>query len=127
MKYGNRSLWKRFISSPLALFILLIIFLFLARATWVIHQKAVLSAVKLAEEQVEYAKLQSRQADLAHQVSLLSSDEGIESELRTKYRAVKDGESVVVIVDKDQAAAAVEASSSPSLNWWQGLLHMVGL
>lgn len=131
MKYGNYGSGKRRFNvrrSPLALIAVFIVFAVIAKATWSIHQKAVISEAKLSEAQGELTKLQVRQSDLQSEVSSLSTEQGLEAELRTKYRAVKDGESVAVIVDSDQTAAASDASSTPPHDsWQQQVLHLFGL
>jgi cell division protein FtsB len=128
MKYGNRSSFvkKRILSSPFTLFALVIVFVVLARAAWNIHGKAVLSDARLHEAQSELNKLHSRDVDLSAEVDRLSTPAGIEAELRSKYRATKNGESVAVIVD-DQVGNAIEASSSETVSWLGKLLHAIGL
>lgn len=126
MKYGKRSGWKRFFSSTLALIGAFVLFVFLAHATWGVYQKSRQSGDKLSEAQAEYDKLQTHQRDLSDKVSYLSTDEGKEAEMRTKYRAIKEGESVAVILD-DQAAAAVTATSTESVGWFRSLLKKLGL
>ncbi len=114
--------------SPLAMAIICVILFVLIKATWSIHQKAVVSDAKLARARVELVKLQARQKDLDSQVSELSTDQGIETELRTKYRAVRDGESVAVITgDVGQTAATAGASTTVSVGWWRGLWSWFGL
>lgn len=114
--------------SPLTIIVACIILIVLIKATYSIHQKAVVSDAKLAQARVELVKLQARNNDLDSQVSELSTDQGIETELRTKYRAVRDGESVAVITgDAGQAAATVEASTTVSVGWWHGLWSWFGL
>src|ERR1044072_1255561 len=129
MKYGKRRSQRRLVLSPLLTVGLLIIMIILAKAAWNIRQKALLSANRLAAAQVELAKLKSHQQELEKHVDYLSSEQGIEAELRTKYRAIKQGESVAVIVDDEATAAALGASSSaiilsePKASWWQSLFH----
>ncbi len=112
MKYGNSSSWKRFISSPFTLVAVIILFLFLTKAVWGIREKNTLSVSRLELAQAELTKLESHQRDLAEQIRYLSTEQGIESELRTKYRAIREGESVAVIVDDNQTAAVIDASST---------------
>ncbi|MEA2715192.1 MAG: hypothetical protein QOG91_220 [Candidatus Parcubacteria bacterium] len=133
MKYGKRPFAKRFLASPFLLAGLLIILIILARASANIRDKAFLSAQRLAQAQTDLGKLEARQKELETQVGYLGSEQGIEAELRTKYRAVKEGESVAVIVDADQTAAALSASStpvapaSPRTSWWQKIVQSFGL
>jgi cell division protein FtsB len=130
MKYGNRSLWKRTISSPFTLLGVLILFVILVKATWNVHQKALTSSNRLNETQAELSRLQAHQKDIATHISYLSTDQGIEAELRTKYRAVKPGESVAVIVDKDQVASVQSTNASAvseKVSWWTSFLRFFGL
>ena len=127
MRYGNRSGWKRFVRSPFTIIGAAIILVVLARATWSIHEKAVSTAQRLADAKAELIKLQAHGDDLSREVGYLSTDQGVEAELRTKYRAVKNGESVAVIVDDENAAAVAAASSTPAIGWWQRILQGIGL
>ena len=112
MKYGNSSLWKKFISSPFTLVVVIVVFLFLVKTVWGIREKNSLSVSKLESAETELIKLESHQRDLAEQIRHLSTERGIESELRTKYRAIHEGESVAVIVDDNQITAVIDASST---------------
>ena len=133
MRYGKQSTIKRFLSSPWAFAASLLLFVILAKATWNIHAKASLSAAKLAETRTEVAKLQDRHDELASKVASLSTDDGLENEIRTKYRAVKEGESVAVIVDESQNASIASASSSSSTEnsepqgWWSRFWSWFGI
>ncbi|MFA6553992.1 MAG: hypothetical protein WCS89_00600 [Candidatus Paceibacterota bacterium] len=134
MKYGNQSIWKKLISSPITLLGFLILFFFLFRAAWSVHEKAVLSELKLKTAQIELNKLEAHQRDLSNQIGYLSTEQGIEAELRTKYRAVKEGELVAVIVDNNQNVANISAvtatttaTTTESNGWGRRLLRMFGL
>ncbi len=132
MKYSNKPIYERIAASPLALIAALVVLGFLTRAAWNIHAKASTSSQKLALEQTQLAKLQANQDTLSAKVAYLSTDQGVEAEMRTKFKAVKDGEQVAVIVDdKSQTAAAVEATSTPSSppagGWWGRVLRFFGL
>jgi len=133
MRYGNRSVWKRIASSSLALVGFIALSIIVARATWSMLDKSSASALKLSQVQTELDKLKSREESLSSQISRLSTEQGIEAELRTKFHAVKDGESVVVILESPQASsssaqsAAVVAASATKMGWWQRVLRAIGL
>jgi len=105
MKYGNRSIsiWKTIISSPISLIVLVIFFAVLAKATWNIRQKSLISSSRLNQARVELIKLEMRGGDLESKIGRMSTEQGIEAELRTKYRATKEGEMVAVIVDDESS------------------------
>jgi len=127
MKYGNRPLWKKVMSSPVVLLVLLIVCVFLAKATRNLHIKAQTSEARLAQVHMELAKLENRETELSEKVAKLSTSEGLETEIRSKYRAVKEGESLAVIIDDDRISATNTASSTSSEGWFKRLLHKVGL
>lgn len=131
MQYGKRSAWRKIINSPFSLVILLILLFILGRAVLNIYNKARTSEIKLNQAQLELAKLKDRQSELSRKVSLLSTEQGIEAEARTKYHAVKAGESVAVIIDESQKANILSTSTSISatstLSLWRKFLHFFGL
>lgn len=129
MNYGNRSSIRKILASPFVLFFVLIIFTILARATWKVHQKEMLSSSKLAQTQGELERLKTRQIELENQLGYLSSEEGVEAELRTKYRAVREGESVAVIIDTSQADVVQNRvnSATTSPGWFKRMLRGLGL
>lgn len=128
MKYSNKPIYERIAASPLALIVAVIVLVILSRAAWSIHEKASMASQKLASEQDQLTKLDAEQNTLSSQVAYLSTDQGVEAELRTKFKAVKDGEQVAVIVDSDsQTAAAAEATSTQSISWWGRVLRFFGL
>lgn len=127
MRYSNKPIYERIAASPLALFVALLVMGLLGKAAWNIHQKEVLTEQKLHEANDQLAKLQDSQADMSSKVAYLSTDDGIEAEMRTKFKAVKNGESVAVIVDDtNQSAAVVAASTTESTGWWQHFLQFLG-
>lgn len=51
------------------------------------------------ERQQELEKLNQNAADLKSDVELLNTKEGLEEVLREKYRAVKPGENLIILLD----------------------------
>ncbi len=137
MKYGKRGIWKIIISSPITLVILIIFFLFLLKAVWSMKERLNGSYKRLETAQIELQKLEEHRSVLANKIQYLSTEQGIEAELRTKYRAVREGESVAVIVENDQVASVLQVSSSSESDvlqkvetkrgWFGKLLEFVGL
>lgn len=76
---------------------------------------------ELAEQQVE--ELQHRKEELAEQVEYLSSDRGIEAEMRRQFDAALPGEKVVVIVEEENNEPVIEPLSGTSTKserrWYQ--------
>lgn len=130
MRPRNRSKWKAVLASPFSIILALVILFFLVRAAWNVHEKADLSADRLVQEQASLNKLNGDQTNLAAKTANLSTDSGIETEMREKYRAVEPGESVAVIVDSsapESVPADASATSTPKEGFWASLFHSIGL
>ncbi len=130
MKSGNRSPWKRLFYSPIGIVLACIILFSLIRGGLGIHEKAMLAGQRLSQAQTELADLQHQQSSLSASIAQLSTTEGIEAELREKYHAVKEGESVAVIIDNSNTASSSKQATSTSAeksSWWQGLLQFIGI
>ncbi len=123
MKYGNRSLWKRISSSPFALVVVVPVFLFVLKATWNIHRKVTASSDRLASTVSALEELEKRNTDLSQKVEYLSTDKGIESEIRTKFRATDDGEYVAVIVEDKKAVSTSTTSIAKNKSLWSRLFR----
>lgn len=127
----NRSKWRSFLSSPFTLVAVLILIFFLGRAVWNIHDKADLSAERLEQARAELAKLEADETSLAQKSADLSTDAGVEREMREKYRAVLPGESVAVIVDGTRlvqpSGGSYSTSTQQKTGFWSGLLKLIGL
>lgn len=129
MKYSKRMSWKVVQSSPLYLFAVLVIFGLLVKASLSIHKKAQLSDLRLNQAMNELSKLEQHKIELQGRVAYLSTEQGVESEFRTRYRAVKDGESVAVIIDRNEAAVTYSLATSTLVNepgWFRRLLRKLG-
>ncbi|MBP6858219.1 MAG: hypothetical protein KBC33_00090 [Candidatus Pacebacteria bacterium] len=129
MKYGNRSLLKRLVASPVAMIVAAVLLAVLAKAGWNLNEKARVSSSRLEQAQAELAKLRDREAKLSDTVGYLSTERGLENEIRSKYHAIREGESVAVIVDDSKTAAVVNASvtqATSSVGWFRRMLRVFG-
>jgi len=131
MKYGKPGIWRKIISSKITLVVILIVLILMAKGANEMKRKNDLSASRLDTIEKDYQKLDTYKTELENRINYLSTTEGIESELRTKFRAVKEGEQIAVIIDKD----AESSSSSTVINnvanandgsLWSKLLSFLG-
>jgi hypothetical protein len=128
MKYSNKPLWKKIVESPVSSFVFLLIFVFVARAAWNMYEKASVSDKRLNQALATLAKQSSLNDTLSEKVAYLATDQGVESEIRTKFHAAREGEFVAVIIGDSQTGNSGQASStSVVLSWWQKLLQVFGL
>ncbi len=137
MKFGKHGTGRMIFSSPITLVVVIVIFIFFVKVVWNMRERLISSKLRLETAQSELAKLEDHRIALANKIQYLSTEQGIEAELRTKYRAVREGESVAVIVENDQVASALQVSSSSESDvlqkgetkrgWFGKLLEFVGL
>ena len=127
MKYGNRSVWKRVMKSRITLVIALVVFVFMAKAAWDVYWKESVSSNRLAGAQAALDQLRNRNADLSRKIAFLSTEQGVKSEIRAKFRATESGESVAVIVGDSEPRVITEAPATVELPWWRKMLRMFGL
>jgi hypothetical protein len=99
----------------------------MARATWNMYDKASYSKERLDQSVASLAELTAHQKALNEKVEYLSTDQGIQSEIRTKFRAVEEGESVAVIVGDISSNNNLQSSSTViSLPWWRKIFEAIG-
>lgn len=118
MKYGNRTFWQKISSSPVAMIVVVIILIIIIRANFRIYGKVYMSNQRLQQAENELSRLQERKVELTTKVDKLSTGEGVESEIRSKYMAVKEGESIAVIIDDSQKNNNKDSIVSTTTDSW---------
>ncbi len=76
--------------------------------------------------QAELESLQAKQQELNEKIGELSTERGIEAEVRNRYRVVKPGESLVIVVDEENQPVGQPVDQS-SVSWWVKLRTFIGL
>lgn len=109
----KRNISKFVYSIPVAI-ILLILVLVMIKASWGVYQKKIAShkAVALATQEVD--SLKERKSFFESEIEYLNTPEGIEAELRERFRVGKDGEEIAVILDEEKTNQASNIASSAS-------------
>lgn len=71
-----------------------------------------MSEKRLALEE-EMANLEERKVSLSKEVEYLSSDRGVEAEMRRQFDIAREGEQVVIILDDEKATSATTSLNKP--------------
>ena len=124
--FNKKKTYKRFIYSPVSLFLLLVVLLVFLKALWGVYQKEKISAEYLLKEQIDLDKITERQKSLAQSVEYMKTDKGIESEIRSKFHVVKEGELVAVIVDNDASNTSDVSTTTIPASLWQKFWELFG-
>lgn len=121
LEFQKKKQLRKILYSPIVLLVFSIILVLLLKGVWGVYQKERLSAQNLEQEKGELEKLALREKNLAASLDYLKTDQGIESEIRTKFRVVKEGEKVAVILDNQASSAPVVATTTHG--FWYRLFH----
>lgn len=79
--------------------ILGVVCIILIFSTYKISKKYIRTRSALHDSQVELHKLQNNESQIIQSIDRLSTDPGREYEVREKYRVVKQGEKLIVVID----------------------------
>ncbi len=121
LEFQKKKKIKKILYSPIVLIILALLVVFLIKGAWSVYKKESLSMQNLEKERIELEKLLLREKSLASSLDYLKTDQGIESEIRSKFRAVKEGEKVAVIVDEQVPTSS--ATTTQKHGFWYNLFH----
>lgn len=99
------------------LIVLLLILAWVLYGTWGIFQKERGSRANLVRVQNQLATLEARNRELSVDVARLSTEQGKEEEIRSKYEVSKPGEQLLVIVDKSTTATTSPRQSGFGRLW----------
>lgn len=108
LQFYQQQSWRGLLRSPLALILLIILCLFMARVVYDRYSIASEMAAREAQSKAELQVLEDRQAKLKEKVEYLSNDRGIEAEMRRNFDVARDGEQVVIILDKKTEESTIE-------------------
>lgn len=100
-EFQERGKVKRKKRSKLLLLFMLLVLIFLVKGTFSAYTKERNSRIEVERVLKEKETLDKRYQVMSEQSDALKSNIGVESEIRNKFDVVKEGEGVIVIVDKD--------------------------
>ena len=120
-EFQEKHKMKRRIYSKTSLFILFCILVLTARGVLGVYAKESASRADLARVNAEKAQLQARAANIETDSSRISTPEGVEAEIRTKFDVAKKDEGVIVIVDRNDAPP-VEEDKGILKKFWDSIV-----
>jgi cell division protein FtsB len=125
-EFEERKKFWRIFYSPLVFIILLVAFLFMARALWRVYTHERVSTQDRNRLENELATVSVRATVLKNQVEALQTPQGVEDEIRSKFNVTKVGEGVAVIVNGTNTMSATTTSVATK-SWWQKFVGILGL
>lgn len=100
---------RSFLYNRITIGVLSIIFLVVLHSTWVVYRKKIESEQMRDISEKNVHDLESRSQDLQYKIDRLSTKQGIEEEVRSKFSVAKDDENMVIIV-QDEASTSSAVS-----------------
>jgi cell division protein FtsB len=122
-KLNKNSFGFRFFLLSLSIVLLLMV-VYLFWANWKLFNKVAESIKNREVAEASLNSLISRQADLEKKVEDLGTDSGIEKEIRERFPVAKQGEEVIMVVDKKSGISDLDSDNSRD-SWWQKFLKWV--
>jgi cell division protein FtsB len=107
---------KKVVYSRMTILVLFILLIFLAKATYDIYQREQLSIADYGSVKKQYDDLESRQALLNNEIAQLSTQAGVEEQIRDRFSVAKPGEEVITVVDQ---ASTTMPSNTQNEGLWQ--------
>lgn len=100
----------------ITLVVLSIILVLIIRSTWNVYQKKEESQ-KLKNIAIEYTEgLREKDSQIKSKIDRLSTEVGVEEEIRSKFNVAKDNENIVVVLDSD---LEVQSTTTPDEGFWK--------
>lgn len=111
---------KRILYSRVMFVVLLVVIALAGKATWGVYQKEKTSKVYLDRLQGEISELKQREDYIKSGIDRLGTARGIEEEIRQKFKVVKDGEAMAILIDDE----AFLASTSTEKGFWSTIVDV---
>lgn len=124
LRFYQKKTFRRILYSKAALAALALLFLFGLKATWGIYEKEQEAQANAQEAQQTLAELKEREQFLRAELERLSTQRGVEQEIRKKFPLVKEGEEVAIVVD-DPGTNAIATPEKPEQSLWRSFWHML--
>jgi len=102
----QKRLWRRVLSSRWVQALLLVVLLVVASSAYGRYQVAREMALRQERLAQELAELEVRREQLRAQVEYITSERGMEAEMRRQFDVAREGEQVVIILEEPEPAAA---------------------
>ncbi|MFH0846061.1 MAG: hypothetical protein V1851_01530 [Patescibacteria group bacterium] len=108
---------NRAIYSWPVIFLLVLITVFLSRSVWKVYLGERLSDTKRQQFENILKELEERQKNFLSDIDLLKTQKGLEMEIRDKFRVVKEGEQLAIIVQAEEKEIPI--IEEVEIPWWK--------
>ncbi|HSE34605.1 MAG TPA: hypothetical protein VLB83_00635 [Candidatus Paceibacterota bacterium] len=127
LDFRERSRFRRLFYSTPSVVILVVIAGFLAHASWTMYEKSVQAGERRDKVLGELAALEARKVQLDADIGKLSTDRGIEAEIRDRFMVAKEGEKVIIITDPSEDEEIIVGGIKEDRSGFQAFKSWIGI
>lgn len=98
LDFRERFRLRKAIYAKPTIILLAFLVLFTARGAWGMYEKSIEATANRNKAVQDLHVLENRKQELDQDISRLSSDRGIEEEIRDRFMVAKEGEKVMIVV-----------------------------
>lgn len=109
-----------FYSWPVLIFLLLIVLL-VGKGVWGVYKSEKVSLFNKRFSEKEYEELKKRSDLVSEEIKVLKTDKGVEAEIRDKFRVVKEGEQLAIVINSNDVEEEIITKKE---NFWKRIWHL---
>ena len=123
----SRNRLRKIIYGKPTIIVVVVFFIFVANGAWGMYRKSTEATEKRNGAEARLAELQKREKELSDDILRLSTDRGIEGEIRDRYMVAKEGESVMIVTDPDAQKIHTVTVTGENPTVMQKMISAVGI
>lgn len=128
LDFRERFRLRKILYAKPTIIIMAIFAVLIFHSAWRMHEKSLDAISKRDKALDELHALETRKAELESDVARLSSDRGIEEEIRDRFMVAKEGEKVMIVVaPKSEDAHTVTVPLEQNSSFLNKIMSAVGL
>ncbi|MEA2112917.1 MAG: hypothetical protein U9P50_03010 [Patescibacteria group bacterium] len=104
----NRNKVNKIVYSWLVLVVLVVVIVLVGKGVWGVYKSKEISFNNRMYSEEEYERLKGRSDSVTIEIEMLETEKGVETEIRDKFRVVKEGEQLAVIINSVEDDKKVE-------------------
>ncbi|MDP3958250.1 MAG: septum formation initiator family protein [bacterium] len=120
LEFQQKQRLRRILYSKVTLALLFAALLLFGNSTFKLLEKKREAANGLATLEKEIAALAVKEKTLSGRIAALKTERGVEEAIREKFKVAKEGEGVVVVIDRKEKEATM-GETNPFSAWWKGI------
>lgn len=128
LDFRQRFRFRRMLYSKIVAVALLALFVLVAQATWGMYEKSVEAGERRDRAEMTLRGYEERTEELDANIERLSTERGIEEEIRDRFMVAKEGEGVIVVrtpsAEKKEDVVIVNGEKR---SVWKRMLSSVGI